>query len=182
DVLKIHVPTGDPSFDPTGTGTQGIYTSRSIFDAATGTGSGNPRQQVNTITSFLDGSMIYGSNATTAAELRTMSGGMLKTSDGNLLPLNDPATLGGPALNMANDAHIVDESQLFAAGDVRANENIELTSLQPLFVREHNVRAAKIAAANPALTDEQIYQQARSIVIGEIESITYNQWLPSLLG
>src|SRR5205807_1991946 len=105
-----------------------------------------------------------------------------KTSDGNLLPLNDAPVLGGPALNMANDAHIVEEDQLFAAGDVRANENIELTSLQTLFVREHNLWAGKIAAANPSLTDEQIYQQARAIVIAEIQSITYNQWLPSLLG
>src|SRR5207247_3554641 len=121
-------------------------------------------------------------DSTTAAELRTMSGGLLKTSDGNMLPLNDLTTLGGPALSMANDAHIVPSDQLFAAGDVRANENIELTSLQTLFVREHNLWAGKIAAANPTLTDEQVYQQARAIVIAEIQSITYNQWLPSLLG
>jgi hypothetical protein len=184
DVLQIAVPTGDPSFDPLSTGTQTIDTSRSIFDAATGTGTStsNPRQQVNTITSFLDGSMIYGSDATTAAELRTMSGGLMKTSAGNMLPLNNTVSLGGPMLNMANDAQIFPEDQLFAAGDVRANENIELTSLQTLFVREHNQWAAKIAAANPSLTDEQIFQQARSIVIGEIESITFNQWLPAILG
>lgn len=182
ELLKIDVPTGDPSFDPLGTGTQGIYTSRSIFDAATGTSTDNPRQQINTITAWLDGSMIYGSDVTTAAELRTMSGGQLKTSDGNMLPLNDPAVLGGPALGMANDSHIVASNELFAAGDVRANENIELTSLHTLFLREHNFWAVKIAAANPSLTDEQIYQQARSIVIGEVEAITYNQWLPAILG
>src|SRR5581483_7537499 len=176
------VPKGDPSFDPTGAGDKGIYTSRSIYDSATGTGTDNPRQQVNTITAFLDGSMIYGSDTATAAKLRTMSGGLMKTSDGGLLPLNDPAVLGGPALNMANDSHIVTSDKLFAAGDVRANENIELTSLHTLFVREHNFWATKIAAANPKLTDEEIYQQARSIVIGEIESITFNQWLPAILG
>jgi len=183
DVLKIAVPTGDPSFDPLSTGTQGIYTSRSIFDAATGTSTSNPRQQVNTISAFLDGSMVYGSDATTAKTLRTLSGGLMKTSEGNLLPLNDVATLGaGNTLGMANDAHIVSSDKLFAAGDVRANENVELTSLQTLFVREHNYWAAKIAAGDATLTDEQIYQKARAIVIGEIESITYNQWLPAILG
>jgi len=126
--------------------------------------------------------MIYGSDAATASELRTMNGGLMKTSSGNMLPLNNTAVLGGPMLNMANDAQIFPEDQLFAAGDVRANENIELTSLQTLFVREHNQWAAKIAAAHPSLTDEQIFQQARSIVIGEIESITFNQWLPAILG
>ena len=96
----------------------------------------------------------------------------MKTSSGNMLPLNDEATLGTcNTLPMANDAHVFPDNQLFAAGDVRANENIELTSLQTLFVREHNYWAAKIAVANPSLTDEQVFQQARSIVIGEIESI-----------
>jgi hypothetical protein len=180
DMLPIAVPQGDPSFDPTGAGTQVISTARSIFDPATG--ATNPRQQVNTITAFLDGSMIYGSSDATALALRTGSGGQLKTSAGNLLPLNNDATFPDGALPMANDAGIVPLSQLFAAGDVRANENIELTALQTLFMREHNQWATKIAAANPNLTDEQIYQQARAIVIGEIQAITYNQWLPTLLG
>ena len=76
----------------------------------------------------------------------------------------------------------VSSDRLFAAGDARANENVEMTALQTLFVREHNVQADRIAAANPRLTDEQIYQNARSIVIAELQSITYNEWLPSLLG
>jgi hypothetical protein len=41
---------------------------------------------------------------------------------------------------MANDAQQVPEANLFAAGDVRANENIELTAMQTLFVRNHNHR------------------------------------------
>jgi hypothetical protein len=180
--LSITVPKGDPSFDLLGTGTQVIPTTRSIFDSKTGTSTSNPRQQINTITAWLDGSMIYGSDAATAAALRTMSGGLLKTSAGNLLPLNTGLPVPGGLLNMANDSQLVPETQLFAAGDVRANENIELTALQTLFVREHNFWAAKIAAGNSKLTDEQIYQQARSIVIGEIEAITYNQWLPAVLG
>src|SRR5204862_7949958 len=35
---------------------------------------------------------------------------------------------------------------------------------------------------NPGLSDEQLYQTARAQVIGELEAITYNQWLPALLG
>src|SRR5205807_353182 len=123
-----------------------------------------------------------GADDLSAAELRTGSGGLMITSEGHTLPLHDAATLGGPALTMTKDSHVVTADKMFAAGDVRANENVELTSLPTLFVREHNFWAAKIAAANPALTDEQVYQQARSIVIGEIESITYNQWLPAVLG
>jgi len=119
--------------------------------------------------------MIYGSDATTAAALRTFSGGQLKVSAGNLLPYN---TFG---LQMADNIG-VPEDTLFAAGDVRANENVELTNLTTLFVREHNFRAALLAKQHPTWTDEQLYQGARQIVIGEIQAITYNEWLPALMG
>jgi hypothetical protein len=177
--ISIAVPTGDPWFDPLATGTQTIETTRSGYDPATGTSEANPRQQVNSITAFLDGSMIYGSDAAKATALRTLSGGKLKSSDGNLLPINNAATFPDGTLDMAA---LGPNDTVFAAGDVRANENVELLSLQTLFMREHNLQADRIAEQNPGLTDEQIYQQARAIVIGEIQAITYKQWLPDILG
>ena len=54
--------------------------------------------------------------------------------------------------------------------------------MQTLFVREHNRLAGQIAAANPGLGDEAIYQRARAMVIAEIQVITYKEWLPALLG
>jgi peroxidase len=136
----------------------------------------NPRQQINRISSILDGSVVYGSDATRAAALRTFSGGKLKTSIGNLLPFN---TAGLPN---ANDAHILPNDQLFLAGDVRANENVELSAVQTLFIREHNHIADLLAAKNPSMSDEEIYQRARQVVIAEIEVITYKEFLPALLG
>ncbi|SFI86053.1 peroxidase family protein [Planctomicrobium piriforme] len=179
--LSIAVPKGDPWFDPLGTGTETIDTTRSIYDPATGTKAGNPRQQINAITAFIDGSMIYGSDATTAASLRTFQGGRLATSDGNMLPYNSTDDLSGDPVPMGTDGRLPSD-QYFAAGDVRANENVELTALQTLFVREHNYWADKISKENPKLSDEAIYQRARSIVTGEIQAITYNEWLPTLLG
>jgi peroxidase len=158
--FNVPVPTGDPTFDPNSTGTQVIPLTRSSYDPNTGTTT--PRQQINNITAWLDGSMVYGSDATTAASLRTFSGGRLKTSDGNLLP--------------------TDASGFFLAGDTRVNENPELTSMQTLFVREHNRLADKIHHDSPRLSDEQVYQRARAIVGGEIQAITYKEWLPNLLG
>jgi len=160
--MSIPVPIGDSSFDPLSTGTKTIDSMRSGFDESTGTSSANPREQVNLITAFLDASMVYGSDSETAASLRTFSGGKMKTSEGDLLPTGD----GG----------------MFLAGDVRVNENPGLTSLQTLFVREHNRLAEKIAGSNSGLSDEQIFQKARSVVAAEIQAITYNEWLPSLLG
>ena len=180
--FPVSVPAGDPQFDPANTGTKTIPLTRSAFDTATGTSASNVRQQINAVTAWLDGSQIYGSDAITADKLRTHVGGQLKTSDGNLLPYNNAATFPSGTLALANDSHLVADSQLFAAGDVRANENIELSSLHTLFVREHNRVAASIAADNPSLSDEAIYQQARARVIGELQVITYKEWLPSLLG
>lgn len=174
--FNVAVPAGDPWFDPQGTGTQVIPLNRSLYDTSTGSSAGNVRQQLNTITSFIDGSQIYGSTPDRAAALRTFSGGHLKTSDGNLLPFNT----GG--LANANDAHLVPDDQLFLAGDVRANENIELTAMQTLFMREHNRIADKISHDHPGMSDEQIYQQARRTVIAELQVITYNEFLPALLG
>ncbi len=173
--LPIAVPTGDPSFDPNSTGTQTLPFTRALYDPATGTSTSNPRDPITNVTSFLDGSQVYGSDPATAAALRTFSGGQLKTSAGGLLPLNSAG------LNMENDGPFP-ETDMFMAGDVRANENVELTSIQTLFVREHNYQASLLARQHPRWTDEQLYQGARQIVIAEIQSITFNEFLPALLG
>jgi peroxidase len=137
-----------------------ILFTRSNYAASTGTGPGNPRQQVNEITAFIDASNVYGSDDGTAAALRTV-GGRLATSDGNLLPI-----VGG----------------MFLAGDLRSNENVMLTSLHTLFVREHNRLAGLIELLAPEADDEQIYQTARKIVGYELQLVTYQEFLPALLG
>ena len=172
---------GDP-FNPPGF----IPFTRSEFDSNTGkvvNGVNVPREQLNDITAFIDGSQIYGSDDSRASALRTHVGGLLKTSPGNLLPFNNATYFGSAApLPNANDAHIVADSALFVGGDVRANENIELTAMQTLFMREHNRVASQIAAAHPTYDDETIYQLARRWVGAELQVITYTEWLPALLG
>ncbi len=185
--FNVLVPMCDPFFDPACTGTKVITLNRSTTATGTGTDITNPRQQPNVITAFLDASMIYGSDAVTADMLRTHVGGKLKVGPGGLLPTNNaqffencaPAT---PCLPMANDSHIVADHQVFAAGDVRANENVELTSLHTLFVREHNRWAREVKEANPTFNDEQIYQMARLIVAGELQAIAFNEWIPAVFG
>jgi hypothetical protein len=170
------VPAGDERFDPPGTGTAAIPLSRSEYDPATGTSADNPRQQTNSITAWIDGSVVYGSDVVRAAALRTFVGGRLKSGDGNLLTLN---TVDLPN---ANDAHLVADDRLFLAGDVRANENIELTAMQVLFMREHNRVAAALQARNPRWTDEPLYQEARKLVSAEIQAITCTSSPPAPLG
>ncbi len=173
--MPVAVPTGDPFFDPTSTGTAQIGFRRSAFDAGTGTDPTNQRTHRNALTAFLDGSMVYGSDTTRAAALRTFSGGKLKTSAGNLPPLN---TAG---LEVDNPTP-ADPTTFFLCGDIRANEHLALSSMHTLFIREHNRLAELFAAADPTLDDEAIYQKARKRVGALIQVITYNEFLPALLG
>ena len=169
----ILVPTGDPFFDPTNTGMMTIDFTRSIYHPGTGNDLAYPRQQVNQITHFIDASNVYGSDDVRAAALRTNDGtGRLLVSAGDLLPFN---TVGLPNAGGTGP-------ELFLAGDVRANEQVGLTAMHTLFVREHNRLAAEIAISNPALTGEEIYQEARRFVGALMQSITYNEFLPALLG
>ena len=165
----IAVPTGDPHFDPFNTGTQEISFTRSGYDAATGTDSDNPREQVNEITAFIDASMVYGSDDARAAALRD-AGGKLKTSAGDMLPFDDGSfpNAGGPGG--------------FLAGDVRANENVALSSMHTLFVREHNRLVDELAAEHPDYDDERLYQEAKALVEAKIQVITVKEFLPLLLG
>lgn len=195
--FNIAVPLGDPQFDPAHTGTQEIHLERSLF---TLDGSG-VRQQVNQITAFIDGSNVYGSDAVRQTDLRALDGsGKLRTSLGNngevLLPFNtsglDNAMVGPGAA-----------ADFFIAGDVRANEQIGLTAAHTLFVREHNrladeiktrldsldpllvtMRDNAIAMLGNGINSEGdfIYEAVRKVVGAQIQKITYEEFIPSLLG
>lgn len=144
---------------------------RSNFQAGTGT-PGQPRQHPNQITSFLDASNVYGSSNGRAQALRTMQGGKLNTSAGDLLPFN---------VNGIDNAGGT-SATLFLAGDVRSNENVMLSSLHTLFVREHNRLVTMLALLDPQANDETLYQLARKIVTAEQQTVTYHEWLPALMG
>ncbi|MBT8484325.1 MAG: peroxidase family protein [Phycisphaerae bacterium] len=176
EAFPLEVPVDDPWFDPFGTGRVVIPLMRSSFDPASGTGPRNPRQQINAITAYIDASMVYGSSPRVAELLRRLDGsGMLRTSPGDLLPYND---LGVP---MANPTGLPPES-LFAAGDVRANENCQLTAMHTLFLREHNRLCVELALAHPDWTGEELYQRARKLVGAYVQNITAQEYMPVLVG
>ncbi|MFK5924780.1 MAG: peroxidase family protein [Verrucomicrobiota bacterium] len=169
DPFNIKVPSGDPYFDPQGSGTVEISLDRSYNELIDGV-----REQLNEITAYIDASNVYGSDTERAEELRQLDGsGQLKSSKGNLLPFN---------VNGLPNAPSDDAPDFFLAGDFRANEQSGLTAMHTLFMREHNYWAKSIAKANSSLNGDQIYQLARSIVGAEIQIITYREFLPFLLG
>ena len=183
ELALISVPLGDPSFDPFNTGTSVIPMHRSSFIAGTGTSIANPREHANAITTFMDGSAIYGSTQSHADWLRTFSGGKLKSSAGNLLPYNtlsgeNSGTIDPNAPHMDNPVGAA--TTVFVAGDARCNENVLLLAMHTLFMREHNRQCDILAAANPNLSDQQLYLKARQLTSGIVQSIFYNEWLPAV--
>lgn len=164
---NIAVPLDDAYFIP---GSE-IPLNRSIYDHETGIST--PREQLNEITAWIDASNVYGSDLERANALRTLDGtGRLKTSAGELLPFNTEGleNAGG------------DSAELFVAGDVRANEQVGLTVMHTLFVREHNRLVGELAQQHPDWDGEHLYQAARRLVGGMLQHITYREFLPALLG
>ena len=172
--LPIPIPDADPVFGSRGAGTS-MPLRRSTFDPSTGTSPDNPRAQINAITAFIDASNVYGSDPARARALRANDGsGQLKTSaGGRLLPYNQQG--------LPNDGGS-GRQDLFLAGDPRANEQVGLIALHTLFVREHNRLARAIAAENPGLAGQQVFELARKIVGALMQIVTYNEFLPVLLG
>ena len=70
----------------------------------------------------------------------------------------------------------------FASGDARANENLHLTTMHLLWARQHNLIVDKLHALNPAWDDETLYQEGRRIVGAQLQHITYNEFIPIILG
>ena len=142
-------------------------------------GSGLPLQQMNRVTSLIDGSGVYGSEGERTAFLRLFSGGELRSTqgpDGELLPYND-ATI---PLENANENPFIGPEDLFIAGDIRCNEQSGLLAMHTLFLREHNRLALQISSADPTLDDESIFRKARRKLVAQLQVITHSRQLKSV--
>jgi Animal haem peroxidase len=144
--------------------------------AAPGTGTGAvPREQVNTVSSFLDGSQVYGTTPDRLAWLR--DGAHLLLPDG-FLPYADARgdTNNAPPMDLFSTQH-GNPASAVVTGDVRANENVALTALQTLFAREHNRIVDRLPTT---LSDDERFEIARRVVGAEIAYITYAEFLPAM--
>ena len=138
------------------------------------------REQLNDVTPWLDSSQIYGSFLCKAKNLRSEnSGGKL-----NVLPHPMNPDVFKPLLpRIATNHECLSPTGLcYSAGDDRSNEQFSLTVMHTIWVRHHNFIAEQLSIINPHWNDEKLYQEARKIIIAQIQHITYNEYLPKVLG
>ena len=153
----------------------------------------SPASRLNEITSYLDGSMVYGSTAARARFLRELEGGRLKVGPNvpsrkfQSFSSHYPSlpTRGKMDLERSKSHQIVlvpGFNQVILAGDTRANEQVSLTVMHTLWVREHNRIAGILQGLNAHWDDERVYQETRKIVGALIQKITLYDYLPLILG
>lgn len=129
-------------------------------------------EQTNFLSSFVDGTQVYGSSETISNELRSFVKGQMRVSEGDYLPLSET--------DFSCSANF--DLQCFIGGEPRPSENLALTGVHTLHVREHNRIANELASLNPSWNDDTLYNEARKILQGMIQHIVYNEWLPAVIG
>ena len=174
ECLPIPIPQGDPYF-PQINITSGEEFCLGFTRSMPGQLTLGFREQINQITSFADASNVYGSDVCEMRELRSFFGGRLNSTSArgakDLLPLTDE-----------NEECKSKSGFCFEAGDARSSEQPVLAAIHTLFMREHNRIVDKLAQLNPQWSDEELYQEGRRIGIAIQTHITYNEFLPRVLG
>ncbi|VDK53358.1 unnamed protein product [Gongylonema pulchrum] len=136
------------------------------------------------LTAYIDGSGIYGSAEVDALDLRDLFG------DHGLLRFDIVSAAQKPYLPFERESSMEcrrnrsheNPISCFLAGDYRANEQLALLSMHTLWLREHNRIATKFLEINPHWDGETIYQETRKLIGAMLQVITYEHWLPKVLG
>merc|ERR550534_2891652 len=140
-----------------------------------------PREQLNQLTAYMDASMVYGNDQCQNMKVREERSYLLKTLEKkqgrsgmkSLLPL----TRDRDTFECMSSS-----GECFLAGDDRVNEQPGLTAMHTILMREHNHIARELATNNQHWSNETVYQETRRIIIAMVQHITYNEFLPRVLG
>ncbi|XP_042906526.1 salivary peroxidase/catechol oxidase isoform X2 [Parasteatoda tepidariorum] len=172
ECMAISVPEDDTFYRPLGVKCLDFLRSIPVPGECPG-----EREQMNLVTSFLDASGVYSSFYDKSNFLRSHKDGQLRVCN-----INNTEMLP-PAHHLSYQCGFPKQNQYcFQAGDMRANEQVELTAIHAIWMREHNRIAERFHSLNPHWSDEKLFQESRRLVIAELQHIVYNEFLPLLLG
>ena len=133
--------------------------------------------QINKVSSYLDLSVIYGSDKGRATKLRAGKHGKIKLGPDLNLPLNNDQI---PNLNLLG----APRERLVVSGDTRVNVQPGLIALHTLFAREHNKICDELQTHNfmQDADDETLYQTARTVTRAKWQAIVWYEFLPTVIG
>ncbi|KAJ0062608.1 hypothetical protein NL108_000049, partial [Boleophthalmus pectinirostris] len=143
------------------------------------------RQQMNSITSFIDASVVYGHNAELQASLRGPDGKVsvhCEFSDPRGRPYLPPVPSLPSGCLQSDQQGGGSRVECFNAGDSRVNEALPLTVLHTLWLREHNRVAQELRALNAHWSSETVYQETRRIIGAMHQIITMRDYIPKIIG
>ncbi|CAL4168788.1 unnamed protein product, partial [Meganyctiphanes norvegica] len=168
--MPIEIPRDDGFFSPIGHTCMNFVRSNLALDYECRFGF---QENINILTQWIDGSTVYGQNQKEQNTLRANYSGLLRTSDNNFLP-QDPE---------ADECEAPDRGGVcYLAGESRVNEQPILTMFHTIWMRQHNRIARQLQELNPQGSDEAVFQETRRIIGAQIAHITYNEWLPIIVG
>ncbi|KAG1662929.1 Chorion peroxidase [Nymphon striatum] len=130
------------------------------------------RQQMNQVTSFIDGSHIYGSSRKVRDAISDFKTGFIRTSEihkENYLMQDSKA-----------HCESQDSNSCFKAGDHRVNTQLNLMMMHTLFMREHN-RIAAYFRNHTKWNGKKVFEETRRIIGAILQHITYTEYLPAIL-
>uniref|UniRef100_A0A1I8BKI0 Peroxidase n=1 Tax=Meloidogyne hapla TaxID=6305 RepID=A0A1I8BKI0_MELHA len=159
DCDPIDVPSNDPIYGPAHITC--IPHSRTLPAPRDSCALG-PREQANHVSSFLDGSQIYGSSYETLERLRAPgeSGRLLISRENDLLTLD-------PLSNDYCQSNDKQKQRCFLSGTPDVNLLAGITLLHTIWVRQHNKIADGLREMNRHWNGDRIFNEARRIVIGK---------------
>uniref|UniRef100_A0A182QMC6 Uncharacterized protein n=1 Tax=Anopheles farauti TaxID=69004 RepID=A0A182QMC6_9DIPT len=130
-----------------------------------------PAQQLNSATSLLDLSFLYGTSIAQSISLRATSGGRLQAvrRNGVEWPVINP-----DGCTWADVCYLV--------ADSRSYQFPMSATVHLIFLREHNRLANQLRLLNPGWSDETLFQEARRINVAQYQRIVYYEYLPRVLG
>uniref|UniRef100_A0A2S2NAX9 Peroxidase n=1 Tax=Schizaphis graminum TaxID=13262 RepID=A0A2S2NAX9_SCHGA len=130
------------------------------------------------VSSFIDASILYGSDLKTSHSIRTFKNGKLRRQLGpngkSYLPNVKKAT---ELCNVTFDSTVC-----YVTGDPRVNIQPDMAVVTIVLMRLHNYLCDELKSLNPNWNDERIYQEARRLLIAMHQHVTYNELVPVILG
>ncbi|XP_013772431.1 dual oxidase-like [Limulus polyphemus] len=179
---KIKIDKCDDMYDKECQGGRYMPFHRALYDSKTGQSPNSPREQINLVTSWIDGSFVYSTSEAWVNSMRSFKNGTFRRNkDNNYPPKNIERA---PLMNSppAKYLGMLSPERMFLVGDPRSNQNPALLAFGILFFRWHNVLASRVHKEHPDWSDEEIFHRARQWVIASMQNVIMYEFLPALIG